>query len=259
MDERMQLQETLIEHAEKERNSFFASLQELTPDQLISRAYEITIKEDFWHNLTECSELDLDSLKILASLKDPLDVFYRNWGEQDIQIYNDCLQSCMEDTAIQLIYHTAQQKYADPAVPVYLKSQADATKAGELPEWEASHNRNLACIVRFEQGYEKYCEGPQAPVNPKISEQEYRCFLKNWQNEFGINRCIYVLSRTVVQKAGDGVFSPTVIHTAKQQPYPQGLFGDPTMDYVSSVDPKNIEMAMKQLLILQRQRKQLER
>lgn len=193
MDELERLQNQLYEHALAERNAFLDEIRQLTPDQIIPRAYEISMKEDFYYHMTEVSEFEPHELRVLATLKKPLAACYEKWGYRDQSDYNEDLRVCIEGVVDKELYRQAQEKYANPTTPVYVKSWEEALQNHELAEYEVSQNRSYACKVAFERGY-KNClkESGEASV-PVLDKRAFSAFLKEWQKKFGYERCQHVL------------------------------------------------------------------
>ena len=75
-------------------------LRLLSPDEIVSRAYEITTKEDIAMML-ECEELDISQLKVLVKEKYPIDSIYRVWLKRDY--------SHMEYLRETMIYHLKKE------------------------------------------------------------------------------------------------------------------------------------------------------
>ncbi|MBR6800851.1 MAG: DUF3848 domain-containing protein [Eubacteriaceae bacterium] len=77
-----QLLDKLYDLIENEQRELKDELRILSPDEIISRAYEIATKEDIAMML-ECEELDVSQLKVLVKEKYPLDSIYSEWLKRD--------------------------------------------------------------------------------------------------------------------------------------------------------------------------------
>lgn len=198
MEELEQLKTILYESALAERNAFLDEIRQLIPDQIISRAYEIAMKEDFYYNITEVSEFEPHELRVLAALEKPLAACYEKWGYRDQSDYNEDLRVCIEGVVDKELYRQAQIKYANPATPVYAKSLEDAIQGHELAEYEASQTRNYACKVALERGYKSCLHSYDEITPPALNSKAFRSVLKEWEKTYGRDRCLHVLKEETV-------------------------------------------------------------
>lgn len=198
MDELEELKNLLYERALAERNAFLDEIRQLPPDQIIPRAYEISMKEDFYYNITEVSEFEPHELRILAALEKPLTACYEKWGFRDQSEYNEDLRVCIEGVVDKELYRLAQIKYANPATPVYPKNWQEAIQNHELAEYEASQNRTYVCKLAFEQGYKKCLDSSDESTPPVLDAKAFRSFLKEWEKTFGCERCLHTLAEGTV-------------------------------------------------------------
>ena len=90
----------LYDLIENEQSELRNELRLLSPDEIVSRAYEITTKEDI-AMMFEYEELDISQLKVLVKEKYPIDSIYRAWLKRDY--------SHMEYLRETMIYHLKKE------------------------------------------------------------------------------------------------------------------------------------------------------
>lgn len=257
MDELERLKNQLFAHALAERNAFLDEIRQLTPDQIIPRAYEIAMKEDFYYNMTEVSEFNPHELRVLATMEKPLAACYKNWSYFDQTDYNEDLQVCIEDVIYKEKYRRAQMKYANPATPVYTKSWKEAYEVNELADYEASQSRNYACLTAFERGYRNCVKESGEGSAPVLDEKAFASFQKEWQKDFGQSRCLYVLAGVVRLLKNTEQFSPSVLKAAEKVVYPPE-YTDKIILPISAA-PRAVDLTMRGLVESQRKTRQPER
>lgn len=89
--------ELLYEKVQAEYDAFIEELKQMTPEQVIDKAYEKTIKEDLVTEIQHRS-LEQSEAKALYREKYPLDRMYREWLDTDVS-YMDLLKDSIDDTA----------------------------------------------------------------------------------------------------------------------------------------------------------------
>lgn len=87
----------LYDKVQAEYDTFIKELKQMTPEQVIEKAYEKVIKEDL---VTEIQNGNLNQVeaKALYREKYPLDRLYQEWLETDVS-YMDLLKDTIDDTA----------------------------------------------------------------------------------------------------------------------------------------------------------------
>lgn len=119
------------------------------------------------------------------------DSIYENTDEMDA--FRDSIACCADD----ILRKRVEEKYRDPAQPIYPNTRSEAVVRGEVFEWMASRDRTLTCAGAFEKG------ATNAYNDGKLS-----AFLKEWTNTYGKDRCMFVLACTMRQRTGDERFYP---------------------------------------------------
>lgn len=90
------LYDILFDKLEKEYEEICNGVKKKTPDEIIDKAYEITVKREF---IDELMTMDLynEEKVIMIKQKDLLNELYTDWLDTDIQL-GDSLRSTMEDS-----------------------------------------------------------------------------------------------------------------------------------------------------------------
>lgn len=89
--------ELLYEKVQAEYDAFIEELKQMTPEQVIDKAYEKVIKEDLVTEIQHGS-LEQTEAKALYREKYPLDRMYQEWLDTDVS-YMDLLKDSIDDTA----------------------------------------------------------------------------------------------------------------------------------------------------------------
>ncbi|MCI1268765.1 MAG: DUF3849 domain-containing protein [Ruminococcus sp.] len=110
--------------------------------------------------------------------------------------------------------------------PIYQKSAAEAAKFEETDLWRNSFKLNMEVKKAIE-----------ADASMAYHEKRGKLFLDKLVSEYGVDRPLYVLARTVKMKSEyDGRFSPEVKTIAEKYDYPDmKLKYDNTQQYVTDV------------------------
>ena len=96
-----ELNTALYQKMEKELEDFKNELRASTPDEIMSRAYELVIKEDILYHM-EYNDLTDEQAKALLKDKKPLDSAYQKWEHMDTH-YMDLIGDAVEARADELI------------------------------------------------------------------------------------------------------------------------------------------------------------
>lgn len=92
--------ELLYEKASAEYNDFISNLKGMSPEIIISRAYEKVIKEDILVTL-ESKDLEQNEAKALYLKKCPIEHIYQEWLSNDLghmEMIEDTIKECAEKT-----------------------------------------------------------------------------------------------------------------------------------------------------------------
>ncbi|MBD9088449.1 MAG: hypothetical protein EGR72_00020, partial [Clostridiales bacterium] len=96
------------------------------------------------------SGLSERQLAVLNEFEHPLSQLYTDWLSHDtdeMDAFRDSIASCAND----ILRKRTEEKYRDPAQPVYPNTRSEAMARGEIFEWMASRDRTLTCAGAFEK------------------------------------------------------------------------------------------------------------
>lgn len=118
------------------------------------------------------------------------------------------------------------------AIPVYYPSLEEAARKDEAALWCDSYNINMDCRNFI-----------QDKAMTAMNSRELDSFIGELVRFYGVERAIYVLSRTIQFSDWDSRFDQTVLDRAGQTDFPDARTPrdenhvDPTTRYVTEIDP----------------------
>ena len=187
-----------------EQESFRDWLKGQPPEEILNHAYEYTIREDIllsleYHNL---SDAQIDALMESPS---PLADVFKDFEKLETH-HMETVWDCLENRADAIL---ESQRRALRETPLYTQPGTYAYEHGELEQYRASNEANMACKKAIEGAirdhYSGYCLDGKAAVTEVV-------------NAFGVERTMYILANTVQQKDHDGRISPSNKDWAKSVP-----------------------------------------
>jgi hypothetical protein len=95
---------------DKEFNNFCESLKEKTPDEIIKKAYEITVKEELKEEIKNMNLHDKEKA-IMIDQKDLLNEFYHDWLDTDVPLGESLRETLDESVATLTRYYGKQDKF----------------------------------------------------------------------------------------------------------------------------------------------------
>jgi hypothetical protein len=191
-----QLENTLYERMSAENEAFLADLRVKPVDEIISHAYEIACRDNLLMLFEDETSLSERQLTVLNEFEHPLSQLYTDWLSRDrdeMDAFRDSIACCADD----ILRKRVEEKYRDPAQPIYPNTRSEAMVRGEVFEWMASRDRTLTCAEAFEKDATNAYNDGKLPA-----------FLKEWTNTYGKDRCMFVLACTMAQRTGDERFYP---------------------------------------------------
>lgn len=189
-----ELETKLYERMEQENKAFLAEMRTKPADEIISSAYEIACRNDLLMLFEDETSLSVQQLEVLLEFASPLAALYADWLEREtteMDHFRDSVECCADD----ILRSRAEEKYRNPAQPIYAKSRSEAAACGEMFEWSASRGRTLTCAGAFEQDATK-----------AYNEGRLSAFLQEWTASYGKERCMFVLACTMAQRIRDERF-----------------------------------------------------
>lgn len=91
MEQMNQLRTSMVEKARDEYEQFLAEMKQLSPEQVIEKAYEIVMKEEILLILEYSRFIDNTMIAVLATLDKPLAHLYTEWLMQENMIEEDIM------------------------------------------------------------------------------------------------------------------------------------------------------------------------
>lgn len=142
-------------------------------------------------------------------------------------------------------------------IPVYYQSIEAAIRQGERELWLENHRINLECKRFIEEEASK-----------AYNTRELDLFIKDLVEQYGVERAMYVLARTVQYMDWDGRFSTVVkeraagfefsdMHTQavkKALTQCDAAYADRSREYITDVHPCIVNDIFKQLMKIEQQR-----
>lgn len=129
--------------------------------------------------------------------------------------------------------------------PVYYKDLKQARADGELEQWRSNHKATLACAEQFQKEYERAYGERQVPQ-----------FLQQMVDRYGIERCKIVIASTIQLSPYDGRYSQDMKEAAAKVVIPgknTEPLHDRRLDYHINCHPVTVNVAMRDLLVIERQ------
>ena len=194
MSTKDELETKLYEKMSQENEAFLAEMKMKSPDEIISRAYEIACRDNLLMLFEDETSLSERQLAVLTEFEHPLSQLYTDWLSRDtdeMDAFRDSIACCADD----VLRKRVEEKYRDPAQPIYPNTRSEAMVRGEVFEWMASRDRTLTCAGTFEKDATNAYNDGKLPA-----------FLKEWTAAYGKDRCMFVLACTMRQRTGDERF-----------------------------------------------------
>ena len=187
-----------------EQESFRDWLKGQPPEEILNHAYEYTIRKDI---LLSLEYHDLSDAQIDALMKSPsplADVF-KDFEKLETH-HMETVWDCLENRADAIL---EDQRRALRETPLYTQSGTYAYEHGELEQYRASNEANMACKQAIEDAIRDHYSGYSLDGKAAVTEVV---------NAFGVERTMYILANTVQQKDHDGRISPSNKDWAKSIP-----------------------------------------
>ena len=192
-----------------EQESFRDWLKGQPPEEILNHAYEYTIWEDIllsleYHNL---SDAQIDALMESPS---PLADVFKDFEKLETH-HMETVWDCLENRADAIL---ESQRRVLRETPLYTQPGTYAYEHGELEQYRASNEANMACKKAIEGAIRDHYSGYSLDGKAAVTEVV---------NAFGVERTMYILANTVQQKDHDGRISPSNKDWAKSIPVHKNL------------------------------------
>lgn len=241
MDKNEELERTVYEKAERELSAYLAEMEKQDVKYVIEHAYEIVIMNDLGAIFEDKDFLDSE-LQELVKIEKPMAAIYEKWLKIDSS-HMEMLRDTVEYFANDCLRRTAEKLHADPVVPRYERTLAEASNMDELHLYKASKKRDLECLHYFEKGVSDANEG-----------HRMKAFTKQWAEEYGHDRCKFVLGYTVKRADWDGRYAPEAKRNAQQYDYQKDDCRNPFSDYGTNAHPCLVNAAYRSLMDMEKEK-----
>ncbi len=232
MAEKEELETRLYERMMQENEAFLTDLKTKPADDIIHHAYEIACRENLLMLFEDETSLTPRQLETLLEFEHPLAELYDDWINRDTDEMDHFRNSVISGTN-DILDNRAEEKYKNPAQPMYGKSRSEALTCDEYHEWKYNHRRSVACARVFcKHGTNAY------------HDQTFPAFLQKWEDTFGKERCMFVLACTIQQRESDGRFYPPARQAAARFTAQMEIAGDRTTDYAVDAHSCIVNIAM---------------
>lgn len=188
-----QLNTALYEKMAAEQNEYRDWLKSQSPEEILSHAYEYSMREDM---VMAMEELDLTEAQAEALLKSPspLADIYKAWDKTETNHMDD-IRDVIENRADKVIRGEQETLLH---TPVYLQSGVYARDHGELDTFRASYQANVACRDAIDRAISE---------NYHDNRLDTRSIYREVVGKFGAERVKHVLATTIQHKDWDQRFS----------------------------------------------------
>lgn len=137
MPTKNELENQIYGKMSQENAAFLAEMKTKPPDEIISRAYEIACRDNLLMLFEDETSLSERQLTVLNEFEHPLSQLYTDWLSRDtdeMDAFRDSIACCADD----ILRKRVEEKYRDPAQPIYPNTRSEAMARGEVFEWMAS-------------------------------------------------------------------------------------------------------------------------
>lgn len=119
MPTKNELENRIYEKMSQENTAFLAEMKTKSPDEIISRAYEIACRDNLLILFEDETSLSERQLTVLNEFEHPLSQLYTDWLSRDtdeMDAFRDSIACCADD----ILRKRVEEKYRDPAQPYTL-------------------------------------------------------------------------------------------------------------------------------------------
>lgn len=206
MENKEQLLQKIYEKADREHTAFLAEMKSHDAQYVADQAYQIVIMNDLMM-LFENAEFSMPELQVLETVETPLATLYGEWLRKG-DGHMEELRRTVQDFTGDRLRNIADLLYSDPAVPRYAKSAHEAGEQDEVYLYRASRARDLASLHYFESG-----------VSSAHEAHQIQSFTKDWAEQFGHDRCKFILGYSVKRADWDARYAPEAKRDAQKYEY----------------------------------------
>lgn len=240
MELKEQLETRLYEKMAQENEEYLAKMKTKPAEEIINSAYQIAWRENVLLLFEDSTELNPRQLQLLVDLSSPLATLYDEWLSEDSSELG-ALRDSISSYATHQINQEMDQLYSDPKTPMYKKNLAEAIMCGEQYEWRASDERNRMCNQEF-----------AVKASSAHLCQTFQHFLEKWVEQYGLERCMFVLSCTMELRKEDSPFASPTKRGLDRFVKLRKRMGERITYYANDVHPGIVNLAMEKLVKMER-------
>ena len=207
-----------------EQATFRGQLKSLPPEEIISHAYEYSIREDIVLAM-EDAELTDEQADVLLAMDKPLSAVYNEFSKRDTS-YMDIVADCITERANTELRIEQERREALRKLPVYLYPGDYAREHDALALYRESRRANVACRDAIDAAISEHYHDNSLDVKAAVAQVV---------DVFGYDRMLHVCANTVRQKEWDGRISRDNIQWARTLPIYEdkdGFSFDRRVDYL---------------------------
>ena len=197
--------EMLFEKMSAEQDKYRDWLLAQPPEEILNHTFEYTARQDILMAVQD-NTLDTAQLEALLKSPSPLADVYKDFSKLDSSDQMETIQTCIADRADRTLQ---AEREATLNTPVYPHSLDYAKEHGEVKEYDASYQANVACKEAIEKAIGEHYDGAHFDSDLAV---------KQVMDAFGPERTSYVLANTVQHKDWDGRISNSNKEWAKTIP-----------------------------------------
>ena len=132
MPTKNELENRIYEKMSQENTAFLAEMKTKSPDEIISRAYEIVCRDNLLILFEDETSLSERQLTVLNEFEHPLSQLYTDWLSRDtdeMDAFRDSIACCADD----ILRKRVEEKYRDPAAYCRIVIVSDSVRHVNVP------------------------------------------------------------------------------------------------------------------------------
>ena len=197
----------LYEKVSAEQDKYRSWLLSQPPEEILNHTYEYNIREDIVMAMEDMELIGLTEEQTDALLKSesPLAYIYRDFTKVETN-HMDVVRGCIEDRAKAEVKQEQEIRDALRKLPVYPYPAEHARECGELEQYRASQQANIACRNAIADAIDEHRFD---------HEFDAKTAVRQVADQFGYDRLLHVCANTIQHKERDGRISSDNIRWAQ--------------------------------------------
>lgn len=190
-----------------EQDNFRKQLKSLPPEEILSHAYEYTVRENIVLAMEDKDLTDAQA-DVLLAMDKPLAAIYNEFQKIDTS-YMEIVSDCIEARANAELREAFKRREALRKLPVYPYSGSYAREHDELELYRKSRRANVACRDAIDKAISEHY---------KDNSLDGKAAVAQVVEQFGFDRMLHICACTVRDKERDGRISQDNIRWAHTLP-----------------------------------------